>query len=152
MSDDKSDRLIGSAGRAVSHWQEATQTLDAAVGERLGLGPSERVCLTFLANGPKSAKEIGEEARLTAAAITALLDRLEQRGLVKRLPDGRDRRKILVTLSEKAERLARDIYGPIAREGRAFLAGFSPDELRTILRFVEGARELQQKHTRRISG
>ncbi len=146
------DDAIEAIGYAVARWQQAEEAFDIAVGERLGLGPSERICLAFLASGPKSAKQIGEEVRLTPAAITALLDRLEQRDLVRRLPDGRDRRKILVALSKKAERINREIYDPVAGDSRAVLRAFSLDELNTILRFVEQARSLQQKHIRRVGG
>lgn len=152
MSTHECDPVIEAIGHAVARWQDAMQAFDRAVGERLGLGLSEQICLAFLASGPKSAGEISEKARLTPAAITALLDRLEQRDLVRRLPDGRDRRKILVTLSKRAERINREVYGGIAGEGRAFLGSFSLDELKTILRFVDGAQALQQKHTKRIGG
>jgi DNA-binding MarR family transcriptional regulator len=75
---------------------------------------------------------------------------LEARGLLQCLPDSLDRRKILVAMSDEASRIAREAYGPIAEAGAAFLDGFSVDELRTILRFVEGARALQQSRIAEI--
>jgi DNA-binding MarR family transcriptional regulator len=143
----KSD-LTEAIGFTVSRWQDATQAFDEKFGERFHLNASERRCLAFLSSGPKSAKDIAAETKLTPAAITALLDRLERRGLLKRLPDSLDRRKILVAMTDEASRIAHEAYGPIVEAGAAFLEGFSVDELRTILRFVEGVRDLQH---RRIS-
>jgi hypothetical protein len=41
-------------------------------------------------------------------------------------------------------------YGPIAAEGAAFLGTFSRAELATILKFIEGALDLQQRHIERL--
>jgi len=143
--------MTDAIGEAVSRWQDATQLFDEAVGARLGVSPSERRCLAFLATGPKAARDIAGETRLTPAAVTALVDRLEARDLVLRQADANDRRRVIVRLTQEAEELAHEYYGPIVAEGRKLLKRFTPGQLRTILEFVEGVRALQQKHTRKLS-
>lgn len=49
--------------------------------------------------GPQSAGEIAAHTGLAATSVTALIDRLEARGLVRRAADANDRRKVLVARS-----------------------------------------------------
>jgi len=144
------DELIAAIGAAVMRWQDATARYDETVGERLDLSMSERQCLAALAHGPRPARDIAEATHLTRGAITTLVDRLEQRGLVRRTPGTQDRRQVLVSMTPKAQRVAAQYYGAIAAEGAAFLAGFSRADLTTILKFVEGALALQQRQIERM--
>ena len=91
--------LIDDVGGMVVRLQDATQRYDEAVGEVYGLGPAERLCLSFLLEGPQAASAIARQVRLTPAAVTALIDRLEARGYVSRKPDPADRRKVMVELA-----------------------------------------------------
>ena len=77
-------------------WQDETQAYDEAVGERLGLNAAERRCLGFLHGGPQPAGAIAAAIGLTPAAVTALVDRLEARGLLTRKRSEEDRRKVII--------------------------------------------------------
>ena len=48
-----------------------------------------------------SCSEIAERTLITKGGITGILDRLEARGLVKRIPSRDDRRSVLIRLSAK---------------------------------------------------
>ncbi|MBO0763549.1 MAG: MarR family transcriptional regulator [Hyphomicrobiaceae bacterium] len=148
--DPSSEDLIASIGAAVMRWQDAAALYDEEVGARLGLSLTERQCLACLTRGPRPAREIAEATRLTRAAITTLVDRLEERGLVRRTPDTADRRQVLVSITPKARRQTAQYYGPIAAAGAVFLAGFSRAELAAIRKFVDGALELQQGQIARL--
>jgi DNA-binding MarR family transcriptional regulator len=101
--------------------------------------------MAALACGPVAPKDLAAAVRRTPAAVTALLDRLEARGLVERRPDPRDRRRLLVAMTPKAEALARRYYGPIAARGRAFLESFDDAELALLRRFLDGLIHLQEE-------
>lgn len=47
-----------------------------------------------------AASELAQAGRLTSGAMTNRIDRLEQTGLVRRLPDPQDRRRVIVQLTE----------------------------------------------------
>ena len=143
MSSEPPTEITAAIGKAISQWQDATALFDEEVGARLNLSSSERQCLACLAHGPRPAREIADATRLTRAAVTSLIDRLEARGLLKRTPDEHDRRQVLVSMTAKAEQLTMQYYGPIVAEGTKFLARFSRKELATILRFIEEALNLQ---------
>ncbi|BBG03673.1 MULTISPECIES: MarR family winged helix-turn-helix transcriptional regulator [Pseudonocardia] len=71
-----------------------------AVGTRFGLGVPEVVTLTHLAMaGPARAGEVAERTGLSQGSVTALVDRLERRGLVARLRPRDNRRIVLVELT-----------------------------------------------------
>ena len=144
------DDILGAIGGTVMRWQDATQAYDEAVGERLLLNAAERRCLSFLHAGPQPAGAIAAATALTPAAITSLIDRLEARGLVRRARSAEDRRKVMVETTEKAREVTDRYYRPIAEDGARFLETFSKEELLAILRFLEGAVELQQHHLDRV--
>jgi len=150
MSTRNPTKTISAITQAVVRWQDATQDFDEAVGERLSLNAAERRCLGALMTANLPAGEIARATGLTPAAVTALVDRLEKRGYVERRRDDADRRKVVVVPTEEAQRILLGYYGPIADDGAAMLGQFSNDELDIILRFIEEAQSLQQRHTNRV--
>src|SRR5262245_66087965 len=124
-------------------WQDATETVDEAVGDLYDLTGADRRCLSFVSLGPQSASAIAKETALTPAAVTALIDRLEARRLVQRRADPHDRRKVLVEATDKTRELIRSTYLPIAHAGTKMLGRYSIAELTAVRRFVEDALALQ---------
>ncbi len=68
-----------------------------------------------------SCSEIAERTLITKGGITGILDRLEARGLVKRVPSSDDRRSVLVRLSGKGTELFRKLYPELVRSNRTLL-------------------------------
>jgi DNA-binding MarR family transcriptional regulator len=139
--------LVNAIGVTITRWQDATEAFDEAVGRKFGLNSAERRCLSFVAQGEQMPSAIAKETVLTPAAVTALLDRLEARDMVKRRRDNNDRRKVLVEATDKTRELARGTYGPIAEAGAEMLARYSIDHLTVIRRFLEDALALQRRMT-----
>jgi DNA-binding MarR family transcriptional regulator len=80
---------------------------------------------------------LAERLSLSTGAMTNRLDRLEQAGLVRRLPDPKDRRALEVELTKEGHRVWRDSTGSQA-EKEAFFAGAldkrEKEELTALLR------------------
>ena len=142
--------LVAAAGMASQAYQRSTHALDDAVAEALGLNQTDLRCLDWLFDGPKSAGQLAEATGLSTAATTALLDRLEARGLVRRVRDTADRRKVLAEMTELGQQTAGRFYGPLASEGALLLERFSDDELVRVLDFLYAATELTDRHRARI--
>ncbi|KQU80184.1 MarR family transcriptional regulator [Mesorhizobium sp. Root102] len=87
---------------------------------------------------------------LTTAAVTALIDRLEARGLLTRTRSLEDRRKVVIEATEATRELSARYYGAIAREGETVIASFGDAELATISRFVNAALGLQRDQLARL--
>src|SRR5215471_11914305 len=74
-----------------------------AVFERFGLNRGEAGALSALRiSGPPhqlSPTRLGKGLMLSSAGVTSRIDRLERRGLVRRLPDPDDRRGVIIELT-----------------------------------------------------
>ena len=55
-----------------------------------------------------AATELADASMLTSGAMTNRIDRLEESGLVRRIADSEDRRKVLVQLTSKGLKLIED--------------------------------------------
>lgn len=82
---------------------------------------------------PLTPTVIGERTLIVKTSITAVLDRLEARGLVRRQPHPGNRRSVLVEATRKGralcERILRDLH---ARE-KEWLAGMAADDRRRLI-------------------
>ena len=68
----------------------------------------------LLTRGPLTRAQLGEMTGLSKVTASQLVERLEQRGLVRRAPHPTDTRATLVYLTDAAEELQRQIF-PIAK-------------------------------------
>jgi DNA-binding MarR family transcriptional regulator len=79
-----------------------------------------------------SPTDLSNELMLSSGAMTNRLDRLEERGLVARMPEPRDRRGILVELTDRgAEALAASVREQAANEIR-LVGNLGRDEQRRL--------------------
>ena len=86
---------------------------------------------------PMNASELAEAALLTTGAMTAVLDRLEEQGLIRREIDTEDRRARRITITEKGRTQINRALDQRMAQHRALNAALSLDEretLSTILR------------------
>jgi DNA-binding MarR family transcriptional regulator len=137
---------ITDIGTALQRYQRSVQAFDDAVGRRLGLGPADLRCLDWLADGPKTAGELARGTGLRAAATTALLDRLERRGLIERFSDEADRRRVLVRMTASAAREVGAFYGPLVQEGAEVFDGFSAAEIERVRLLLVRMTDLTDRH------
>lgn len=142
--------LIERLGRLIVRWQEATQRHDETVGEVFQLGPAERLCLSFLTSGPQTASAIARATRLTPAAVTALVDRLEARNYVRRRADPVDRRKVLVEADAATEALIHEVYLPLAQAGAAAFDKRDAKELQVVAEVLQEAIAIQDEMTAQL--
>jgi DNA-binding MarR family transcriptional regulator len=144
------DELIREFIAAVRAGQTANQTLDHSVAEYLGIDPSALRCLDILdQEGPMTAGRLAERARLSPGAITALLDRLEKKGLARRVRDTKDRRRVLVEVTPEVRRGGEQLYGT-PEEGAQALAGYSDKQLEFLIGFLRGNIAYQEERLRRL--
>jgi DNA-binding MarR family transcriptional regulator len=147
MSSDQHAQLIEAVGRAVQAFQDATDAFDEAVAARLGLNRTDLRCLSVMSQlGPMPVGEIGRAVGLSRGAATTALDRVERAGYGRRVRDPNDRRGVLIEMTDKAQDAVGEIWGPMVKEGQKLMATTSVEDLRVILAFLEGARELQFRH------
>ena len=113
-------------------------SLSGTLSERLkdilepaGLLPFEFEVLSALrrsaANG-LTPTELCRSAQLTSGAMTHRLDRLQERGLVRRRAASKDRRSLLVSLTAKGKRIVDGILGARMSDASSCLEGLTRTE------------------------
>ncbi|NOY07644.1 MAG: MarR family transcriptional regulator [Spirochaetes bacterium] len=76
-----------------------------------------------------SIRELAKKTSLEKSTLTSMLDRLEKAGYLRRVPSKRDRRIILIELTEK-DRVLRDAYAKVSGEmTELFYDGFTTAEI-----------------------
>lgn len=109
----------------------------SAVAESLGLHATDLRALRLLAEKPMTAGALGEGLRLTGAAITALIDRLEKACYVSRDRDAVDRRKVTIHLRAERLREIDEAYGGIQARMSKLLSTYSEEEFSVIADYLE---------------
>ena len=97
--------------------------------------PQQRVLSALLeigASGTTSQRQLSELVDIDPRNIVPIIDLLEQRRLIERVPDPSDRRKSGVALTDEGARLARKIHDAADMLEHQMFAGLSPDEQNTL--------------------
>lgn len=108
----------------------------------LDLTPAEARTLANVArSGPVRQSVLAERISVEAMTLSACLDRLENQGLVERMPDPSDRRAKLVDITEAAEPVLDEIFAASTAMQVDFTAGIDAagvTEFRRILMAIHG--------------
>ena len=144
-------QVVAELGDAMQRYQRSVQSYDDAVGRALGLGPADLRCLDWLVDGPRTAGVLATATGLRPAATTALIDRLEARGLVERVRDEGDRRKVLVRMTDEGVRSTYAMYAPLVEEGQGLFARHSVAQLLEMRDLLDAMREMTDRHRERLT-
>ena len=109
----------------------------SAVAARLGLNATDVNCLRLLEDEAMSAGEISDRIGLTGAATTALIDRLEKAGFVRRERSEEDRRRLTIHADVGKLRQVDALYGSQGDRMAKLLAKYSAEEFAVIMDFLE---------------
>ena len=113
----------------------AQRGLDAAF-EAAGLSYREFLVLAFAAANELSQQDIARRLSIDATLVVAVVDALEERGLVERTRDPRDRRRyVLVVTAEGRQVLATTAKGAAKTEAE-FLAPLTPTKRKQLHELV----------------
>lgn len=91
-------------------------------------GPQGRILFVLWQKDGVPISELSRQTGLAMTSLTSMLDRMEASGLIRRDRNDKDRRKVLIYLTEEARSLERD-YNEVSDEMNAiFYEGFSEAE------------------------
>jgi DNA-binding MarR family transcriptional regulator len=105
------------------------------------LGRSDLNAIMWISTGqqsgrPMTAGELAGRLGLGPPATTALVDRLEAAGHVRRTRDPQDRRKVTIVMQPPALEVASEFFVPLGRLMNRALEGTSPEEMRQATAIV----------------
>ncbi len=133
IAPDFAERYPGGKPAATEAAMNLVRTADLLVKrigdlvQPFGLSPSSALALGILADSPAPLppNQIASRLIISRATVTGLLDSLEQRGYVTRLPHGSDRRMLLVEPTESGRRVAHEFRVVVHQHQARWLAALS---------------------------
>jgi DNA-binding MarR family transcriptional regulator len=144
-------RLGHELGREIS---AQTIFFHEVAARKLGLNATDTRCLDLISRAESSevtAGDLGRATGLTTGAVTGILDRLETAGLVERVRDSNDRRRVIVRpLPEAAARMG-NVYGGLGAAMGRLVSGYKTRELELICHFLERQLLILQEQIARLA-
>lgn len=95
-------------------------------------GPQSTILRTLVKDGPLSSVSLSRRLYVTPANITGIVDRLEKRGLVKRVSKEGDRRVVLIALTESGNELSKSLPDPLEKRLIYELADLETEHVRIL--------------------
>ena len=118
--------LVGRARKALA--REFDRELAA-----LGLNTVQALVIVLLAEGDAgTAADIGRQLSHDAGAMTRMLDRLERKGLIRRVRCGEDRRKVILELTAEGKAVYPKLVATYVDVLNRFMHGFSKADARQL--------------------
>ena len=84
-----------------------------------------------------TAKQLADRLSLDGSTITGILDRMEQKGLIERHTDPRDRRALKVVLTDQGWNLKEPLTKAIEEANRKALQSFSQEEAELLKKLLD---------------
>lgn len=131
--------------RLIHHLREVVVRLDllgAGFARTHDLHPTDVRALIALLDAERADEQstpgsLGAALALNSASTTALVDRMEARGLVTRRRDTRDRRRVILEVSDHARELGNTFFGPAIGRAVASIDAMSPASRRSVQDFLD---------------
>ncbi|WP_256719652.1 MarR family winged helix-turn-helix transcriptional regulator [Paenibacillus glucanolyticus] len=122
------------------------------VASSLGLYNNDFISIDILhEKGPITAGELSKLTGLTTGSVTALIDRLEKSGYVRRENDPKDRRKvIIVPLYEDKEEVS-ETYLKLYVSMMDLASSYTEEELELITQFLGKASTVLEEQIQHLS-
>lgn len=140
--------LSASESRILREFITAMVLNAKVTAEASGLRPVDLYVLNLLdIDGRSTPGELAKRTALTTGSVTKLLDRLVRQGLVERTHDTVDRRRIWLTIAEKAsENVGEEanLFTPVAKQMDDLISSYTEDHRAVVIDFlVRAADELK---------
>jgi DNA-binding MarR family transcriptional regulator len=141
---------LNMAGREIS---AAAVMFHTVVAAGQGLSASEEKALDLLDRlGPLTPGELTRHSGLAPASVTGLIDRLERKGFARRIAHPSDGRRVLVEIdAERVYASMAPFFGDWVRSLDELYAGYTDEQLTTILSFLTEAARRQREATARLT-
>ncbi len=139
---------VFASGRELS---TAAVMFHTKLSELRGLSATEGKAIDILLRfGPMTAGQFGQHSGLAPASVTGLMQRLETKGVARRVRHDEDKRKVLIELIGDQVTAATPYFVDFMSGLTGLLEGYSDDELRVIADYSAKAAEIQKKAAARL--
>ncbi|WP_129022383.1 MarR family winged helix-turn-helix transcriptional regulator [Edaphocola flava] len=141
MRKNNNEDLLSGFRTASRQYSDASIFMHEAIARKAGLSGADHKYLGLILQYPSiTAGAISKLTGLTTGAVTGLIDRLEQKKLLKRQFSKEDRRKVIIVPNvENSMKLLKPLFEELQQKTAALLATFSEEEVQTIERYFRSA-------------
>lgn len=145
------ERLREQIVRLQQTYSVRAQHVGQAFAQRHGLHHTDLQALIAVMHAekrdaPLTPGRLGEELGLSSGATTAVIDRLERAGHLRRSRESADRRVVHLRYGEPGMDLAKGFFGPLGERLDGVMTGFDNAELATVVRFLAGMEAALAEH------
>ena len=99
---------------------------------------------------PLTPGELAAAIGLSSGATTALIDRLERTGHLRRARDDPDRRRVRLHYDPAGLALAQAFFGPLGDQSDRVMDAFTADELEAVARFLRAMKQTVALHREQL--
>jgi DNA-binding MarR family transcriptional regulator len=147
-SQEKRAEVLGELTRELRQFNGLGASFFRAAAARLGMTVTDMQVMDLLeSTGPATAGQLADLTGLTTGAITGMLNRLEETGLVRRERDPDDGRRVIVRLErDKDDRHKMDsIFASLEKAWNGLASDYDEEQLAFLLEFLKRSNALSRK-------
>jgi DNA-binding MarR family transcriptional regulator len=151
MSRESKQELLTAIGDAFRINQNKADVFDDVASEILSINRTDMRAMDIVSRrGRVTAGELAKEAGLTTGGVTAVVDRMERAGLLKRVRDPDDRRRVWLETTPLVLEKTMPIWGPMQELWESWARNLTRDQLEFLLRFLTESNELMEEQIERL--
>lgn len=141
------EELLGTLAQILRKVSAQSVLISDTVAKRVGLNSTDLECLDLLSlAGPTTAGQLAVHTGLTTGAMTAVIDRLERAGFVRRRRDPNDRRRVLVTALPRSVGRIQPLYAPFSAALSRLHEQYGTAELAVVVDYLSHALAVSAEH------
>jgi len=95
--------------------------------------------------GPLTAGELSEKTSLSSGAVTALIDRLEKAGYVKREKDPKDKRRVIIVPLTAGKSQVKELFQSLSASTKQLTNEYKREDLDLIIQFINEAADIMDQ-------
>ncbi len=143
---DENSRAAVRVLEALREYRAAETAMRRRTRTSMGMGETDLLAVRYLLEAARAGRTMGPRdlaARLgiSSASTTTLLDRLTKSGHVRREPHPTDRRALIVTATESADREVRATLAAVHARMKAAAESLTPEEAEVVVGFLHRVRD-----------
>jgi DNA-binding MarR family transcriptional regulator len=146
-SEEKRAEELGELARELRQFHGLSASFYRAAAARIGMNVTDMQVMDILeTSGPATAGQLADLTGLTTGAITGMLNRLEETGLVRRERDPNDGRRVIVRLAQgKDERHEIEpIFASLGKEWDDMASHYDDEQIAFLLEFLKRSNTLSR--------
>ncbi len=136
---------------ACREFTSAVDVVNQMIAERMGINRTDHRVLEILnRKGAMTAGDLATAGHLTTGAVTAVVDRLEHVGFVRRVRDTEDRRRVLVERTPESTKSGMRYYRPFMNRTFETMSHYDAEQLTAIRDFMRDAATISEEYAKEL--